>query len=71
MDRAKRSVECPPRSPNLRPLNFYLWDDLKNTVSYRKPRILQGLRHRTEIASLAVPPTTMRKVCPFVASYQQ
>jgi hypothetical protein len=29
------SVEYPPQSPGLTPLDFYLWGDLKNTVYTR------------------------------------
>jgi hypothetical protein len=58
MDRAKKSVEYTPRSHDLTSLNFYLWGDLENTGCTKKPRTLQGLRHKIEIASIAVPATT-------------
>jgi hypothetical protein len=55
MDRAKRSVEYPPCSPDLTPLDFQLWGDLINTVCTRKPRPLQDLKHKTENASADIP----------------
>jgi hypothetical protein len=44
IDMAKRNVEYPPGFPDLTPLDFYLWGDLKNTVCTRKPRTLQDLK---------------------------
>jgi hypothetical protein len=32
MDRVKRNVQIPPRSPDLTPLHIYFWCDLKNSV---------------------------------------
>jgi hypothetical protein len=55
------SVHCPPGSPDLTPLDFNLWGDLKNTAYARKPRTLQGLRHEIEIACAAIPPAAIRK----------
>jgi hypothetical protein len=69
MDMAKRSVEYPPPSPDLKPLDFYLWGDLKNTVCIRKPRTLQDLKHKTEIASTAIPPAALQEVCHSVACF--
>jgi hypothetical protein len=63
MDKAKRSVEYPSRSPDFIPLDFYLCGDLKDIVCTRKPRTLQDLRHRKEVASVATPSATLREVC--------
>jgi hypothetical protein len=41
MDRVKRSVEYPPRSPDLTPVDFYLWGGLKNSV-YQKAKNTAG-----------------------------
>jgi hypothetical protein len=38
------SVEYPPRSPNLPPLNFYLWGSLKDVVYHKKSPTLETLR---------------------------
>jgi hypothetical protein len=35
------SLEYPSRSPNLKLLEFYVWDDLKHTAYDRKQRTLQ------------------------------
>jgi hypothetical protein len=51
------------QNPDLTPLDFYLWGDLQNTVCTRKPRTLQDMRHKTEIASAAIPPATLQVVC--------
>jgi hypothetical protein len=71
MDGAKRSVEYPPLSPDLTPLDFYVWSDLKNTVCTRKPRSLQDLRHKIEIVSVAIPSPVLREICHSVACYYQ
>ena len=38
------AVEYPPRSPDLTPLDFYLWGTLKDIVYRQKPRTLYELR---------------------------
>lgn len=38
------AVEYPPRSPDLTPLDFYLWGTLKDVVYRQKPRTLDELR---------------------------
>jgi hypothetical protein len=62
MDKAKRSVEYPPRSPDLTPLHVYVWGDLKNAVGSKIPRTLQDLRYKTEIASAAIRSANLRHV---------
>jgi hypothetical protein len=48
------------RSPNLTPLEFFLWGALKNTAYTSKPHTLQELRREIEIACAAF------KVCVFL-----
>ena len=39
-------IACPPRSPDLNPLDFYLWGDLK-TIGYDTPvATVEVLRNR-------------------------
>jgi hypothetical protein len=59
MYRAKRNVEYSAQSPGLTPLDVYLLGDLKNTMCTRKPKMLQDLRHKVEIASVVIPPATL------------
>ena len=41
-----QDIEWPARSPDLTPLDFFLWGYLKNKVYVTPPRILQDLRER-------------------------
>ena len=44
-------VEWPPRSPDLTPLDIWLWGDVKSKVySEGPPRTLNGLRHNMQCA---------------------
>jgi hypothetical protein len=36
----RRLVEFPPRSPDLTPMDFFLWGHIKDKVYSRKPRII-------------------------------
>jgi hypothetical protein len=49
-------VKYPPQSPNLIPLDFYLWGTLTKSVYSTKPRKLKNLKHEVEIACSAFPP---------------
>lgn len=42
----RRRIEWPPWSPDLSPLNYFLWGYLKNRVFETKPRNLDDLRRR-------------------------
>lgn len=42
------SIEWPARSPDLNPLDFFLWGHLKSTVYTSQPRSLEELRLRIE-----------------------
>jgi hypothetical protein len=44
-------LEWPPRSPDLTPLDFWLWGHLKEQVYAQKPKTLADLRHGIEVAS--------------------
>ena len=55
------TVEWPPRSPDLSPLDFFLWGHIKTTVYSRPVHSLSQLRSR--IISATGPPTsTLRAV---------
>ena len=53
----------PPRSPDLTPLDFYLWGTLKNTVYVTKPQTLEELRDHIERAFNDNPLTIIQTVC--------
>ena len=55
-------VEWPPRSPDLTPLDFYLWGHLKSMVYSVKIRNLQHLVQRIEDACAAVRPEILLAV---------
>jgi hypothetical protein len=68
----KRRVEYPPQSPDITPLNCYVWDNIKSIVCSKKQRRLQDLRYKIEIMSVAVLLATLQEVCHYVACcYQQ
>ena len=48
------AVEFPPRSPDLTPLDFYVWGTLKDVVYRRKLAILAVLREEIETACAAI-----------------
>jgi hypothetical protein len=56
------SVGCPPRSPDLPPLDFYLWRSLKDVIYRRKPPTLVRLREEIETSSGASPVDTLTAV---------
>ncbi|GAB1865891.1 DUF4817 domain-containing protein [Camponotus japonicus] len=53
-------IEWPPRSPNLTPLDFFLWDYWKSKVYATKPRDLDDLRGRIIRALELIPLETYR-----------
>jgi hypothetical protein len=63
--------EYPPRSPDVTPLDFFLWGALKNAVYTSTPRTLQDVRREIEIAYVTVPLTTILNVCQSVVRRQQ
>jgi len=54
--------EFPPRSPDLTPLDFYLWGTLKDVVYRRKPATLGDLRTEIRAACAAIPINTLTEV---------
>ena len=46
------TIEFPPRSPDLTPLDFYLWGTLKDVVYRKKPATLGDLRAEIPINTL-------------------
>jgi len=56
------AVEFPPRSPDLTPLDFYLWGTLKDVVYRRKPATLAALREEIKMSCRAIPVDTVVNV---------
>ena len=56
------SVEWPPRSPDLTPLDFFLWGYLKSKVYQTRPQTLQELRQRIERICATVTVEMLTKV---------
>ncbi|GBL75402.1 hypothetical protein AVEN_194594-1 [Araneus ventricosus] len=52
-------VEWPPRSPDLTPLDFFLWEHIKGQVHANPPPILQNLRRRITAACASVTPAML------------
>jgi hypothetical protein len=61
------NLEYSPRSPDLTPLDIFLWGVIKNAVYTSKSRTLQDLRLEIEIACMAVPLATVQNVCQSLA----
>lgn len=49
-------IEWPPRSPDLTPMDFFLWGHLKNRVYVDRPENLQDLMERIRNEANAVTP---------------
>ena len=56
------TFEFPPRSPDLTPLDFYLWETLKDEVYRRKPATLGDLRAKIRAVCAAIPINTWTEV---------
>ena len=56
------TFEFPPCSPDLTPLDFYLWGTLKDVMYRRKPVMLGDLRAEIRAACAAIPINTLTKV---------
>lgn len=54
-------IPWPPRSPDLTPLDFFLWGYVKNTVYSEKIRDLQHLRQRITAAVAAITPEIIQR----------
>ena len=46
VDRRKGSVEWPARSPDLTPLDFFLWSQAKKRVYVNRPQSIEELQER-------------------------
>jgi hypothetical protein len=55
------AVEFPPRSPDLTPLDFYLWGTLKDVVYCTKLATLAIFREEIETACAAIDVDTLIK----------
>jgi len=54
------TIEWPPRSPDIAPLDFFLWGYIKNKVYFTKPRNLDELQQRIIDECAAIPPEMIR-----------
>ncbi|GBN62021.1 hypothetical protein AVEN_64186-1 [Araneus ventricosus] len=64
-------VEWPPRSPDLNPLDFFLWGYIKQRVYATPPPTLQELRSRITDACASVSPAMLYNVLREVQSRVQ
>ncbi|GBN14200.1 hypothetical protein AVEN_163250-1 [Araneus ventricosus] len=55
-------VEWPPRSPDLNPLDFFLWGYIKQRVYATPPPTLQELRNRITNACASASPAMLSNV---------
>jgi len=60
------AVQFPPRSPDLTPLDFYLWGTLKDVVYLRKLATLAVLWEEIETACAAIHVDNSVNVAPAV-----
>ncbi|KDR10798.1 hypothetical protein L798_14924 [Zootermopsis nevadensis] len=63
--------KCIPRSPDLTPLNFYLWGTIKDVVYRRKPATAAALREEIEMSCAAIPADTLANVARAVVRRNQ
>ncbi len=59
--------EYSPRSPDLTPLDFFLWGILKHTVYATKPRKLNDMRAAVVTACESIPRESVSRVCRFLS----
>lgn len=52
-------IEWPPRSPDLTPLDFYLWGHLKTNVYRNRPNNLEDLQNRLRQEMAEIPPEAL------------
>ncbi|PSN58165.1 hypothetical protein C0J52_00997 [Blattella germanica] len=62
-------IEFPPRSPDLTPMDFYLWGSVKDEVYRRKPRTLEQLRTEITAACAAISIETLTDVVAAIAHH--
>lgn len=56
------TVEWPPRSPDLTPLDFFLWGHLKNVVYKSRPDNIEELKNRIRIECSNISQITINRV---------
>lgn len=56
------TIEWPPRSPDLTPLDFFLWGYLKSKVYIDRPQNLEDLKHRIRLEIRNITPEMIHNV---------
>ena len=56
------AIEWPARSPDLTPLDFYLWGNLKHKVYVIKPTNIEDLKYRIRLEIRSIPPQVLRSL---------
>lgn len=56
------AIEWPPRSPDLTPLDFFLWGYLKSNVYINRPQAINELKERIRIEIAKITPEVIAKV---------
>lgn len=56
-------VQCPPSSPDLTSLDFFLWGHLKSRVYADRPNKLKDLQARIRAEIQLLTPNVVSKVC--------
>lgn len=56
------TINWPPRSPDLTPLDYFLWGHIKQKAYVNKPRTLLQLKHNIRTEMAAVPRELCRRV---------
>lgn len=55
-------IEWPPRSPDITPLDFFLWGYLKSKVYVNRPNNIDDLKHRIRQEMRLIPPEVIENV---------
>ena len=64
----RERVEFPPRSPDLTPMDFFLWRFLKHKVYSRKPETIAEMRVAIAEDCAQVPEEMLLDVCRSISS---
>ncbi|CAH1956259.1 unnamed protein product [Acanthoscelides obtectus] len=56
------AIEWPPRSPDLSPLDFFMWGHLKSKIYATQPTSLEGLRQRIVNECLQITPQILQNI---------
>ncbi|XP_023312530.1 uncharacterized protein LOC111692677 [Anoplophora glabripennis] len=56
------TIEWPPRSPDLTPLDYFLWGYLKSKVYFNRPNTIEELKDRIRNEIRAIQPDILHKV---------